>query len=472
MEAKTVVDRQERQNRPLNRKLLAVGVILLALGILAPAFLTVDNFGIYPTLRQAVYENEKIYVLLAALKLVALNSLRAVPHYLGAFFLAEAINDWRIKGYSALSVMIVCLTIPGVYMVIERLYQIRYDFGAPAISMVVILIIFSRIHLDFTNTGKKVMLFVLLIFSINFLDVMPALRGLPIGRGDSSVDIKIAAGFLEAEGFLQGMTAICSLLFFGVAMLMLMLVLDGDNIQRISEQKQQNERALMETRMRVLENRTYMELNHLVHDLKSPLTSIQALVGVVKLSCDSRGDSREVKYLEKIEANVERMSGMISEILYENQLRVVTTQHIVTGILSHTSAMEYAEMVRVTNDAPLAQIEVNVIRFSRAIVNLIENSFYAVNRKTGQIALRVFREEGGTHPMVCFQVKDNGVGIDREQLSMIWQKGYSTRSSSGLGLSFVEMVVQQSGGEVSVESTPGQGTAITIHLPQVTEKEG
>ena len=64
--------------------------------------------------------------------------------------------------------MIVCLTIPGVYMVIERLYQVRYDFGAPAISMVVILIIFSRIHLDFTNTGKKVMLFVLLIFSINF----------------------------------------------------------------------------------------------------------------------------------------------------------------------------------------------------------------------------------------------------------------------------------------------------------------
>ena len=93
-------------------------------------------------------------------------------------------------------------------------------------------------------------------------------------------------------------------------------------------------------------------------------------------------------------------------------------------------------------------------------------------RHTGQIALRVFREEGGTHPRVCFQVKDNGVGIDREQLSMIWQKGYSTRSSSGLGLSFVEMVVQQSGGEVSVESTPGQGTAITIHLPQVTEKEG
>ena len=67
-------------------------------------------------------------------------------------------------------------------------------------------------------------------------------------------------------------------------MLLLLLVVDENNIRRISEQKELNEHMLMETRMRILENRTYMELRHLVHDLKSPLTSMQALVGVVKLS--------------------------------------------------------------------------------------------------------------------------------------------------------------------------------------------
>ncbi len=68
-------------------------------------------------------------------------------------------------------------------------------------------------------------------------------------------------------------------LFLFMSVLLLLLVVDENNIRRISEQKELNEHMLMETRMRILENRTYMELRHLVHDLKSPLTSMQALVG-------------------------------------------------------------------------------------------------------------------------------------------------------------------------------------------------
>lgn len=47
-----------------------------------------------------------------------------------------------------------------------------------------------------------------------------------------------------------------------------------------------------------------MELRHLVHDLKSPLTSMQALVGVVKLSAGRRGDQTEGEYLERIETMI------------------------------------------------------------------------------------------------------------------------------------------------------------------------
>ena len=71
-----------------------------------------------------------------------------------------------------------------------------------------------------------------------------------------------------------------------------------------------------------------MELRHLVHDLKSPLTSMQALVGVVKLSAGRRGDQTEGEYLERIETMIDRMSSMISEILHEEQRSVVTTQEL------------------------------------------------------------------------------------------------------------------------------------------------
>ena len=222
--------------------------------------------------------------------------------------------------------------------------------------------------------------------------------------------------------------------------------------------------------MRILENRTYMELNHLVHDLKSPLTSMQALVGVVKLSCENQGREQEVGYLEKIEGNIERMSSMISEILYEDRFTVVTTQDIVTGLLAQTSTAEYAEMVQVDNRVPELHVEVNVIRFSRALVNLIENSFYAVDKENGKIWMRVTGEELNGRPGVCFEVGDNGIGIDQELLSRVWVKGFSTRSSHGLGLSFVETVVKQSGGTIAIQSIQGDGTEVKILLPAWEEK--
>lgn len=470
MDMETAKNQMSGRGGKISWRLLALGLILLGVGVAVPSFLTVRTFGIYESLNEAIYGDEKIYVLIAALKLVALNTVRAVPHYLGAFFLAEAINDWRVKGCSALSILVICVTIPSVYFIVENVYHIHYDFGVPALSMLVMMLIFSKIRFDFVNIEKKVLMMVGLIVSIQFLDVMPLMRGLPLGRGESSMDIKQAAGFLGAESFLQGMAGTCSIMFLFAAILMLMLIKDENNIKRMSEQQQQNERILAQTRMRVLENRTYMELNHLVHDLKSPLTSMQALVGVVKLSCESQGDSQDAEYLEKIEGNIERMSSMISEILYEDRLTVVSVQTILTGLLAQTSTAEYAEMLQVDDQVPQADVEVNIIRFFRALANLIENSFYAVKRDSGKIWLKVTKEQMDGHPAVCFEVGDNGEGIESEHLSRIWTKGFSTRSSHGLGLSFVQNTVQQSGGSVAIHSVRGKGTQVRILLPDASEE--
>lgn len=469
-------EQKERKNwagalAKVDRRLLWAGVFLLAVGIMAPASLTVANFGIYDALGAALDQWERIYVLLAAIKLVALNTLRALPHYLGVFFLAEAINESGEKRLMPVSFLVICTTIPTVYFVIENLYGIHYDLGVPALSMITMMLLFSKIRFDFVNLTKKVLMLVLLITSIQFLDVMPALRGLPIGRGESSLDIKFVSSFLHADPFLQGMASVCAVLFLFAAILVLILIHDENNIKRISEQKEQSERELMETQIRVMENRTYMELNHLVHDLKSPLTSMQALVGVVKLSCECQQRSRDVDYLEKIEENIERMSSMISEILYEDRLTTVTTRQIVTGLLSHISAAEYAEMVQVDNQVPEMWVEVNTIRFSRALVNLIENSFYAVDREQGKIWLRITRCDREDGPGVSFEVRDNGVGINREHLDRVWIKGFSTRGSHGLGLSFVEKVVTQSGGTITIDSVRDQGTQVRISLPAAEASE-
>ena len=206
--------------------------------------------------------------------------------------------------------------------------------------------------------------------------------------------------------------------------------------------------------MRILENRTYMELRHLVHDLKSPLTSMQALVGVVKLSAGRRGDQTEGEYLERIETMIDRMSSMISEILHEEQRSVVTTQELLDAVMAQISSAEYADLVHTENRAPEAKIRINKIRFSRVLINLVENAAYAVRRPDGKIWIRV---------------EENGTGIPRELLGEIWEKGFSIRSSSGLGLNFVQQVVEQCGGSVELESVEREGTVVTVSLPPCEE---
>lgn len=455
----------------VDKKLLYAGVGLILLGLLMPAVFTVYTVGLYDTLSIAIREDQEVYILLAALKLVGLNAVRAYPHYLGVFFLVESFSSMRTRRRLAISIIAVCFTIPGVYLVIDAVYGIHYDFGMPAVSMIVMLIILAKIDFSFVNLAKKTLMVAVLITSLQFLDMMPPLWRFPFGRGESSHDIKVAARFLDAEGFLQAMSAIFFAVLLFMAILLLMIIVDENNIRKISEQKELNEHMLMETRMRILENRTYMELRHLVHDLNSPLTSMQALVGVVKMSCEMKGSTIEAEHLGKIEDSIERMSSMISEILHEGTRTVVTIQELLSGLLAQISAAEYVDLIQVDNRAPQVKIEVNKIRFSRMLVNLIENAAYAVERPGGRIQVEVCPVEGEEGPCVQFAVRDNGQGIPEDWLEEVWTEGFSSHGSHGLGLKFVRQVVTQCGGSVRLESRENEGTTAVIVLRQYEENK-
>ena len=62
--------------------------------------------------------------------------------------------------------------------------------------------------------------------------------------------------------------------------------------------------------------------------------------------------------------------------------------------------------------------------------------------------------------------KDNGKGIPQSQQQAVWNKGYSTSQSSGLGLPFVRSVVERVGGTIQMKSTVDQGTTITLVIPE------
>ena len=113
----------------------------------------------------------------------------------------------------------------------------------------------------------------------------------------------------------------------------------------------------------------------------------------------------------------------------------------------------------------------NAALLSRLLQNLIGNGFkYGREGGTVWVALRQDGEE------IQLSVRDNGIGIPKEQQEKIWQRFYqvdparSGDQGAGLGLSMVQKIAQIHGGWMTVESVLDLGSQFILHLPRENKK--
>ena len=119
---------------------------------------------------------------------------------------------------------------------------------------------------------------------------------------------------------------------------------------------------------------------------------------------------------------------------------------------------------------------IDVGQLENAIINLVMNARDAMEGQSGVIKIRtwnqrVTRSDGRRQDMVALEVIDHGSGMAQEVKSRVFEPFFTTKqtgSGSGLGLSMVYGFVRQSGGRVEIESAPGQGTTVRLHLPRST----
>ena len=111
-----------------------------------------------------------------------------------------------------------------------------------------------------------------------------------------------------------------------------------------------------------------------------------------------------------------------------------------------------------------AVVRVDPAQMSQLLLNLVQNAL-AASEEAGrrpEIALRAARAGG----RVVLEVEDHGVGIPAQEQGKIFELFYSTRKGgTGLGLAVVERIARVHQGELSVESTPGEGTTFRLSLP-------
>ena len=121
---------------------------------------------------------------------------------------------------------------------------------------------------------------------------------------------------------------------------------------------------------------------------------------------------------------------------------------------------------------------IDVGQLENAIINLVMNARDAMEGQSGVIRLRtwnqrVTRSDGRRQDMVALDVIDSGCGMSQAIKAQVFEPFFTTKptgSGSGLGLSMVYGFVRQSGGRVEIESAPGHGTTVRLHLPRATQQ--
>ena len=218
----------------------------------------------------------------------------------------------------------------------------------------------------------------------------------------------------------------------------------------------------------------------MVHDMKSPLSSI--IMGAHFLHSGKVDDKPQIKdkYLSIIEEEGEHLLALINKLLtiskLENRKLILNKWDVYLTPIIHDlvekAKTKATKPIEITTDLQVENVLADEQYLAEAISNLIDNALkYA---KDDRISIHVSTVD--TDKYVLLRVRDEGIGISREEQRIIFDKFGRAAihernrkggvSGFGLGLNYVDQVMQAHGGRVTVSSEPGRYSEFTLYIPK------
>jgi len=211
------------------------------------------------------------------------------------------------------------------------------------------------------------------------------------------------------------------------------------------------------------------------HEINNPLAIINEKAGLmqdlIRYGKEPPTPERLSGLVDSILGSVERAGTITKRLLsfarhLEVHIEAVCLQKVAEEVLSFlTKEAEYRRIqVDVAADPAVPTIESDRGKLQQILLNLVNNAFQAMD-DGGHLTLRVFAPAPET---VAVSVTDNGCGIPAADVKRIFEPFFSTKKKkggTGLGLSITYGLVQELGGQLSVESALGHGSTFTVTFP-------
>ncbi len=217
----------------------------------------------------------------------------------------------------------------------------------------------------------------------------------------------------------------------------------------------------------------------IAHEFRNPLTSLRGCAQEIH-SMSSEETEQDTRSLTKIIiSETDRLTHIVEDILgfarqhslYLQPINMNEFLEEMQGAYQGHLSLPENILLQIHVDDACPNVYTDAERLRQVMHNLIDNAIHALADKDGgmiAVNVKLITENilDSSHQAVAIEVKDNGVGIEKDKLVQVFTPFYSTRAQgTGIGLPLVQRLIRALGGIVKLDSELGQGTVVTVYLP-------
>jgi signal transduction histidine kinase len=203
------------------------------------------------------------------------------------------------------------------------------------------------------------------------------------------------------------------------------------------------------------------------HEIGAPMTAINVSIDqLLKRECANCGfASRDLRVVLSQSKRISDLSRRLVDLARPGEPMFETVD--VNDVAREVFGLVHRTLQRAGIDASLSladeplHVSADAHQLQQVLLNLLLNAQKALAGESGQVAVETRRHEG----TVELIVRDDGPGIEREDLAKIFRPFWSKSGGTGLGLSMARSIIHAHGGSIEVKSTQGNGATFTVRLP-------